>query len=179
MLKWQNDGNLELMRTASAAPTTAEEEEKSLWTIQSGHYFVTWDGIRPREISVRHSQGWEGSSCEVCLGKGGEPLRQAGRMHWGKIYRTAQKDAVHTAETVQALKRSSEVSLVGTEGSWCCLSEQPLVKPGCSDWAHTSPAAFAISNAGGSRNTAWRTRTSSESARNDGKSFPRVWSDYL
>lgn len=58
MLQWQKHGHLELMRKASPAfPTTVEEEEKSLQIIQSGHYFIEWDGIKPTEINVRHSQG--------------------------------------------------------------------------------------------------------------------------
>lgn len=56
MLKWQKDGHLERMRKP-AFSTAVEEEEKSLQIIQGGHYFIKWDGIKPREIKARHSQG--------------------------------------------------------------------------------------------------------------------------
>lgn len=86
MLKWQKDGHLELMREA-AFSTTVEEEEKSLQIIQGGHYFIKRDGIKPREIKARHSQGWEWSGCGQCAWKrvgngfrGKEGLELSGKM---------------------------------------------------------------------------------------------------
>lgn len=126
MLKWQKDGHLELMREA-AFSTTVEEEEKSLQIIQGGHYFIKWDGIKPREITARHSQGWEWSGCGQCAWKrvgngfrGKEGLELSGKM------------LSHVAEPGKALQCSSAEPGVG-------LMEGVCAWPGCTDPVHLLP----------------------------------------
>lgn len=164
MLKWQKDGHLELMRKA-AFSTTVEEEEKSLRIIQGGHYFIKWDGIKPREIKARHSQGWEWSGCGQRawkrVGNGSE-----GRKVWNCLGRFVPCGRVRQSLAVQLCSAWS-----WADGRGLCLAGL--------HWPSASPTPlFAISAFCRTGNMAWRTLTSSKSARNNEKCFPWILSDY-
>lgn len=101
----------------------------------------------------------------VCLEKSGEGVQREGRSG------TVWEDVVPRGRASQSLAVQLCRAWSWADGRGLCLAG--LRWPSASPTPHSAISAFCRTG-----DMAWRTLTSSKSARNDGKCFPWILSDY-